>query len=76
MCNGKDDDCDGATDEDLGSKTCGLGECTRTVPACVAGTPQTCAPGNPVAETCDLKDNDCDGETDELGTTTCGKGEC
>jgi RHS repeat-associated protein len=62
VCNGLDDDCDGQVDE--GTITCGTGECTRTVPACVNGQPNVCTPGPAKAEVCDAKDNNCDGETD------------
>jgi hypothetical protein len=78
-CNGKDDDCDGATDEDLGQLACGLGECFHVIQACADGQPQECDPleGASPQEECDGKDNDCDGATDEeLGETTCGEGEC
>jgi hypothetical protein len=44
--------------------TCGVGECKRTVAACVNGQAATCTPGQPSAELCDGKDNDCDGLTD------------
>src|SRR3990167_5076939 len=37
VCNGKDDDCDGAIDEDLGTTTCGVGECRVTTNNCEAG---------------------------------------
>jgi hypothetical protein len=77
ICDGKDNDCDGAVDEALGTTTCGVGECTVTVDNCVAGVPQACVPKAPTPEICDGKDNDCDGAVDEaLGTTTCGVGEC
>ena len=81
-CNSKDDDCDGDTDEvaDLGTTTCGLGECEHTVDNCLGGSPQNCdAMEGSTVETCNGKDDDCNGETDEvadLGTTTCGLGEC
>ncbi|MBM4356185.1 MAG: hypothetical protein FJ109_20735, partial [Deltaproteobacteria bacterium] len=77
-CDGKDNDCDGATDEELGSTTCGKGICSHTVANCVGGKIQTCDPLEGAApDTCDGKDNDCDGATDEeLGSTTCGKGVC
>jgi Beta-propeller repeat/Putative metal-binding motif len=65
VCNGYDDNCDGRIDEDLGSSTCGLGACARTIDNCVAGVIQTCAPGLPAAETCNGIDDDCNGMIDE-----------
>jgi MYXO-CTERM domain-containing protein len=44
VCNGKDDDCEGGTDEELAPLTCGAPDCPTTVPACVNGVPQTCTP--------------------------------
>jgi Tol biopolymer transport system component/subtilase family serine protease/fibronectin type 3 domain-containing protein len=78
VCDLADNDCDGSTDEELGSTTCGLGVCNHTVDNCVAGVEQVCDPmQGAVTETCDLADNDCDGDTDEeLGSTTCGLGIC
>jgi len=69
ICDGLDNDCDGTTDENLGSTTCGVGACQRTVQNCVGGIPQTCVPGSPVSENTDELcndniDNDCDGDTD------------
>ena len=73
VCNGKDDDCDGATDEGYD----GLGDpcdgpdadlCANGVKACSAdGTSVVCGVESPagVAETCNGADDDCDGETDE-----------
>ncbi|MFO0756130.1 MAG: MopE-related protein [Byssovorax sp.] len=76
-CNAKDDDCDGATDNGLGSTGCGVGECHQTVQNCVGGQVQQCVPGQPSAEVCDGKDNDCNGTVDDgLGTIACGLGEC
>jgi cysteine-rich repeat protein len=58
--------------EDLGTQTCGIGACMRTVPVCVDGEPNLCVPAPPPSSegpigdpTCsDSIDNDCDGLTD------------
>lgn len=77
LCNGRDDDCDGAIDEEQPMLECGIGACKRSVGSCLEGTPQTCTPGAPVAETCNGKDDDCNGATDEnLMPSMCGVGEC
>jgi hypothetical protein len=66
ICDGLDNDCDGSTDEGLGTTTCGVGECQVTVDNCVDGELQECVPGTPVTEICgDKLDNDCDGSVDE-----------
>lgn len=44
ICDNKDNDCDGSTDEFLGDITCGEGICTNTVPSCINGMAQTCNP--------------------------------
>ena len=76
-CNGMDDDCDGAIDEEIAPVSCGVGACARTIEACVDHVPQTCVPGAPGTESCNGLDDDCDGVTDEdLGQTTCGSGVC
>ena len=78
ICDGLDNDCDGAVDEGLGQMLCGLGECEHTIDACVNGVPQVCDPfAGAGPEICDGLDNDCDGLVDEdQGQTTCGLGPC
>ncbi|MDI7266707.1 MAG: hypothetical protein QME96_01780 [Myxococcota bacterium] len=87
-CNGRDDDCDGLTDEGFAcvrgatvscTTTCGTvgsGACTAT---CTVPTGAACTPPS---EVCNGRDDDCDGLTDEgfpcragatvSCTTTCG----
>jgi hypothetical protein len=64
VCNGLDDDCSGQADENLGTATCGIGACRRTINNCVGGVPQTCVPGTSAPETCNGIDDDCDGVID------------
>jgi hypothetical protein len=72
-CNGQDDDCDDAIDEDFVAETvtCGVGECARsTLTQCQNGqVTGSCQPGQPADETCDGRDNDCDGFTDANDTS-------
>ncbi len=65
VCNGRDDDCDGAIDEDLGASNCGTGACARMQLNCMNGATQTCTPGAPAAESCNGIDDDCDGMVDD-----------
>ncbi len=75
ICDGKDNDCNGVTDDGIASTptTCGVGECSSTgTLSCQNGSMvNSCTPGQPGTEgplgdtTCsDGKDNDCDGLTD------------
>ncbi|MFH1720082.1 MAG: MopE-related protein [Patescibacteria group bacterium] len=78
VCDALDNDCDGQTDEELGSTTCGLGVCNHTIQNCIGGVTQTCDPMEGASsEVCNLIDDDCNGQTDEdLPSLTCGLGEC
>ena len=78
VCDGLDNDCDGAVDEDLGWSTCGTGACFHMEESCVDGKQNACDPLlGAQKEKCDGQDNDCDGQVDEeLGTTSCGLGLC
>ncbi|MCX6747189.1 MAG: MopE-related protein [Candidatus Pacearchaeota archaeon] len=68
-CNGIDNDCDLAIDEDylIVASNCGIGQCASTgLLQCLLGKEVNfCVPNLPTAEVCDGKDNDCDGQTDE-----------
>lgn len=66
-CNALDDDCNGLDDDGLPQLSCGIGQCARTVNACVQGNLGTCMPGQPLTGDflCDGQDDDCDGLVDE-----------
>jgi hypothetical protein len=73
FCDGKDNDCDGLTDEgcwpcEEGTfQSCGsdLGVCTQGTQSCTAGLWGPCSGRGPSEELPDGLDNDCDGVTDE-----------
>lgn len=62
-CNGKDDDCDGLVDEDLGTQECTVGACIGEM-HCEGIDGWVCEAPEPDPETCDYLDNDCDGIVD------------
>ncbi len=82
-CDGKDNNCDGTTDEaahlDVSQSGCAVGVCKGAAKAsCTAGKWQCSFAGVTGYEsnelTCDGKDNDCDGQTDEnLNDTVAAK---
>jgi hypothetical protein len=78
ICDGLDNNCDGKTDEELGTTSCGKGQCLKTIPACIGGVEQDCNPfAGATPEVCDGIDNDCNGDKDDnLGTVSCGLGQC
>jgi len=73
ICDGKDNDCDGTTDNGIAVQTCGKGVCAVTVPGCANGKVPECVPNAAAAttETCNGKDDDCDGIVDNPGTPGC-----
>jgi glucose/arabinose dehydrogenase len=84
-CNGVDDNCNGANDEDYISvpTACGVGACVSSgATSCVNGNVQdSCTPGSPSPDdaTCNGVDDDCNGTNDEdyvSVVTNCGIGAC
>jgi len=71
LCDGRDNDCDGATDEDLqpSEQACpSEGVCRAAVSTCEGVNGWRCelpAAYEEEEQTCDGQDNDCDGEVDE-----------
>jgi hypothetical protein len=82
VCDGKDNDCDGAVDEDfktLGDAcNVGVGECKDSgklvCKADKTGVECSVKPKKSSDEICDGKDNDCDGKTDENMARQCFSG--
>ncbi len=79
VCNGRDDDCNGKTDETFDADGDGVPTCA------VLGKPADCDDQDPAvhpgaAEVCNGKDDDCDGKVDEDfdkdndGFTSCARG--
>jgi len=69
-CDGVDEDCDGAIDEEIADRTC-TSACGGGVSRCVDGAFTACSGGSPRPETCDGTDEDCDGAMDEALTRGC-----
>jgi hypothetical protein len=92
LCNARDDDCDGRTDEGDpgGGASCGsdVGECTTGIEHCTMGRVVCMGGVSAVVEACNGDDDDCDGATDEsnpeggrlcgsaVGTCVAGREEC
>ena len=84
LCDGKDNDCDGNTDEGV-TRSCGTGSgaCSSCAGVC-SNSSESCSKGSWSCQTpslyessestCDNRDNDCDGNTDEGLSRNCGNG--
>jgi hypothetical protein len=80
ICDGKDNDCDGQTDESFPGQgdDCGTGQpgaCGPGTLQCIGNDPYCVPTTTPAAEACDDVDNDCDGAVDEGLTRVCGSDE-
>ncbi|TNF36461.1 MAG: hypothetical protein EP329_05245, partial [Deltaproteobacteria bacterium] len=70
VCNGRDDDCDGAVDEGVANACGACGAvpeetCNGVDDDCDGEIDEGCAVCTPTEEICNGADDDCDGETDE-----------
>ena len=68
VCNGRDDDCDGRTDEGLADRPCSRSVDGRTcegLEVCAAEAGYVCDAPVPAQEICDGLDNDCNGVVDD-----------
>jgi len=79
ICDGKDNDCDGQTDEGNlgGGASCSTGQagvCSPGTATCTGGAVSCVRNVNPSAETCNNQDDDCNGQTDENVTRVCFAG--
>ncbi len=79
-CDGRDNDCDGESDEGCEcrpdeTRECGIdvGNCRAGLQRCDNGVYGACSGRGPEAESCDGDDEDCDGTTDE--GAECGRDE-
>ena len=78
VCDGLDNDCDGAADEGDPSSA-GLcvtgqpGACAAGEQSCLAGAEGCLPAAQPAEETCDGSDEDCDGRIDERLRNACGR---
>lgn len=69
-CDGRDNDCDGLVDEEIGPRECETGEpgrCSLGERECKNGGWAECDPiANPIPEICNGLDDDCDGTIDNI----------